>query len=191
MEESVEQLDMQEPVTTTEMEFYAVSQKKFLIMFLGTFGIYSIYWFYKHWSLYKESENEAMWPVMRSIFQVFFTHSLFSLFEMKYQIKTGEAPKSINHIATIFVVTAIIGNIGSNLSERGYGIPFTYYSLLIALPITCWCLYQAQSLANYASDDVEASSNNKLTSLNYIWLALGAVIWLLNIVGLFVVASGA
>ncbi len=191
MESSAEQIDQQEPVNTTEMEFYAVSQKKFLIMFLGTFGLYSIYWFYKHWNLYKASQNEAIWPIMRSIFQIFFTHSLFSLFEMKYQGKTGEPPKSINNIATIFVVIAILGNLGNSLAERGYGVPFTYFSFLIALPISGWCLYQAQSLANYASDDVEASSNNKLTLLNYIWLALGSIIWFLNIVGSYVIATGA
>jgi hypothetical protein len=89
MEASVEQSEHQEPVQTTKMEFYAVSQKKFLIMYIGTLGLYSVYWFYKHWSLYKKSENEEMWPIMRSIFQIFFTHSLFSLFEMKYQNKTA------------------------------------------------------------------------------------------------------
>lgn len=191
MEASVEQIEQKEPVQATKMEFYAVSQKKFLIMFLGTFGLYSVYWFYKHWSLYNKSENEDVWPIMRCIFQIFFTHSLFSLFEMKYQNKTGESPKSINNIATIYVVTAILGNIGSNLAGSGYGVPFTHYSLFMALPISCWCLYQAQSLANYASNDVNANSNNKLTLINYIWLVLGLMIWLLNIIGLYLMPIGA
>ncbi|MEI6859545.1 MAG: hypothetical protein V5788_07170 [Shewanella sp.] len=190
MEESVEQTEQEELVQSTEMEFYTVSQKKFLILFLGTFGIYSIYWFFKHWSQYKKSTNDDMWPIMRGVFSIFFTHSLFSLFEMKYQNKTGEAPQSINYLATVFVVISIIGNISDRLAGNGYGVPFTLYSSLIVLPIACWCLYQAQSLANFSSDDVSGSSNSKLTFLNYIWLVLGFIFWLLVLFGIYATSAG-
>jgi hypothetical protein len=190
MEASVGETEQEELVQSTEMEFYTVSQKKFLILFLGTFGIYTVYWFFKHWSQYKKSTNDDVWPIMRGIFSIFFTHSLFSLFEMKYQNKTGEAPKSINSLATIFVVISIIGNIGSRLADNGYGLPFTVYSSLIALPIACWCLYQAQSLANYTSDDVSGSSNSKLTFLNYIWLVLGFIFWMLALLGMYAISVG-
>ncbi len=122
---------------------------------------------------------------MRAIFSIFFTHALFSLFEMKYQNKNGQAPKSINSLATIFVVITIIGNIGDRLAGNGYGLPFTFYISLIALPISCWCLYKAQSLANFASDDVSGSSNSKLTFLNYIWLVLGFIFWILILLGIY------
>ena len=190
METSVDHIGHEEPVQTSEMEFYTVSHKKFLILFLGTFGIYTVYWFYKHWSLYKKSADEQMWPVMRAIFSIFFTHALFSLFEMKYQNKTGEAPKSINSLATLFVVISILGNIGGQLADNGYGVPFSYYSSFIALPIACWCLSQAQSLANYASDDVNGSSNSKLTSLNYLWLVIGSIFWFLMLFGLYAISTG-
>jgi hypothetical protein len=89
------------------------------------------------------------------------------------------------------VIVVLLANIGSNLAGSGYGVPFTHYSLFMALPISCWCLYQAQSLANFASDDVNANSNNKLTLVNYIWLALGLIIWFLNIIGLYLMPVGA
>lgn len=190
MERSVEQTEQQKRVESSTIEFYAVSQKKFLIMFLGTFGIYAVYWFYKHWSLYKKSANEEMWPVMRGLFSIFFTHSLFSLFEVKYHNKTGENPKSINTLATVFVVISILGNIGGRLAGNGYGMPFSYYSSFIALPIACWCLYQAQSLANYSGVDVNGSSNNKLTLLNYFWLVIGSIFWFLMLLGLYVIFVG-
>jgi len=190
MEASFEQTGQQEPVQKNETEFYTVSQNKFLIMYLGTFGAYSVYWFYKHWFLYKKSENKEIWPFMRGVFSIFFIHSLFSLFEKKYHNKTGENPKSINNLATVFVVILILGNIGVRLGNYGYGVPFTYYSSVIALPITCWCLYQAQSLANYASDDVKGSSNNHLTFLNYVWLVLGSIDWFIMIMGLYALSVG-
>ena len=179
MEASIEQQEQQLDVEKNEINFYVISLKKFLILFLGTFGFYTLYWFFKHWSEYKKSTKEEMWPVMRCIFVIFFAHSLFSLFEFRYKNKTGEYPKSINHLATTFVVVTIVCHILSKLSENGYGVPFTFYFSLLVLPISCWILYKAQSLANFSGNDVHGSSNNKLNFLNYIWLALGFVFWLL------------
>lgn len=183
-------IDTEPQVHSNEMEFYVVSQNKFLILFLGTFGMYTVYWFFKHWSLYKESSNDDVWPIMRGIFSIFFTHSLFALFEMKYKNKTGEAPKSINYLATVYVVFTIGCQICRNLSENGHGNPITFYLSLLILPVSCWVLCQAQSLANYSGRDVKGNSNNKLTILNYFWLALGAVTWVLFLVGWYSLPVG-
>lgn len=131
-----------------------------------------------------------MWPIMRGIFAVFFTHSLFALFEMKYENKTGEAPKSINHLATIYVVFAIGCQISSKLSENGHGNPLTFYLSLLILPVSCWVLYKAQSLANYSGEDVTGESNNKLTGLNYLWLVLGFIFWCLVLIGWYAILNG-
>jgi len=190
MEASIENSDSESQTQSNEMEFYIVSPKKFLILFIGTFGLYTVYWFFKHWSLYKKSTNEDMWPIMRGIFSIFFTHSLFALFEMRYTKKTGEAPKSINYMATIYVVFAIGCQICSNLSDRGHGNPITLYLSLLILPVSCWVLYKAQSLANYSGDDEQGKSNSKITGLNYFWLALGVVFWFLILIGLFATPVG-
>jgi len=175
---------------SNEIEFYIVSPQKFLILFIGTFGLYGLFWFYQHWSLYKKSVNGSMWPIMRALFSIFFVHALFSLFEMKYTFKTAEKPKSINYLATIYVVFAIACQIASKLSDSGYGNPFTLVFSLLLMPISCWVLYQAQSLANYSGYDVQGESNSQLTTLNYFFLVLGAIFWLLTIVGIVVTVLG-
>jgi hypothetical protein len=185
MEASNESSEAEFQVQTNEMEFYVVSQKKFLTLFLGTLGLYTVYWFFKHWSQYKKSTNKDIWPIMRGIFSIFFTHSLFALFEMKYTNKTGENPKSISYLATIYVVCAIGSQICSKFSDNGYGNPITFYLSLLIIPVSCWVLYKAQSLANYAGEDVNGETNSKLTCLNYFWLALGAAFWFLALVGLY------
>lgn len=190
MEDNIESSNNELQAQPTDMEFYVVSPKKFLILFLGTFGLYTVYWFYKHWSEYKRSSGEAMWPIMRGIFTIFFTHSLFALFEEKYERKTGAAPRSINHLATIYVVFAVGCQILSKLSENGYGNPTTFILGLLILPVSCWVLYQAQSLANYAGHDVRGESNDKLTGLNYAWLVIGAAFWLLILLGIFATIAG-
>lgn len=190
MDAGLENSEQDLKVKSNEMEFYIVSPKKFLILFLGTLGIYAVYWFYKHWSQYKKSTNENVWPIMRGFFSIFFIHSLFSFFEMKYEKKTGEAPKSINYLATIYVVVAIVSQICKKLSENGYGAPLTFYLSLLILPVSCWVLYKAQSLANFSGEDVNGSSNSKLTCLNYIWLVLGLISWFLILLAIYATAVG-
>jgi len=186
----MENSEQEAQIAASDMEFYIVSQNKFLILFIGTFGLYTVYWFFKHWSKYSKSSGENIWPIMRGIFSIFFTHSLFALFEMKYKLKTGAAPISINYLATIYVVFAIGCQISSNFSDNGYGNPMTFYLSLLILPVSCWVLYKAQSLANYAGQDVTGESNSKLTGVNYFWLALGAVFWFLVVVGGHTVVVG-
>ncbi|NOU51439.1 hypothetical protein HG263_12955 [Pseudoalteromonas sp. JBTF-M23] len=190
MEQSIEPKNEEVQDAANNMEFYVVSQRKFLILFIGTFGMYAFYWFFRHWQLYKNSTNEDMWPIMRALFSIFFAHSLFALFEAKYQIKNGEAPKSINHLATIYVVFSIGCHICGRLSDNGYGVPFTTILSLLVLPVSCWALLKAQSLANYAGEDVLGESNNQLSGLNYFWLALGALFWGLVLLGLFAIMMG-
>ena len=189
MQTSIESPDNDSQVQTDEMMFYIVSPKKFLILFLATFGMYTVYWFFKHWSQYKKSTNDDLWPVMRGLFSIFFTHSLFSLFEMKYEQKTGEAPRSINHLATIYVVFSVGCQVLGKFSDNGYGNPMTFYLSLLVLPVTCWVLYNAQSLANYSGEDVKGATNNELTGLNYIWLIIGFIFWCLALIGLYTTAT--
>lgn len=180
----VEDTDKECQSQPSEIEFYVVSQKKFLILFISSFGMYTVYWFYKHWSQYKKSTNKDMWPVMRGIFSIFFVHSLFSLFEDKYEKKTGAAPISIRYLATLYVVFSIGCQIVGNLSEYGYAEQITFYLSLLIMPVSCWVLYKAQSLANYAGYDVQGVSNSKLTGLNYLWLMFSITFFSFITIGL-------
>ena len=171
METSLDNQD-EEVQEKSGLDFYIVSPKKALILFIGTFGIYSVYWFFKHWSQYKKSANESMWPVMRAIFSIFFVHSLFGLFEMKYSQKNGELPKSINYLATLYVVFSLLGQICTQLIENGYENLFTIVFSFLALPVGAWVIYKAQSLVNYAGEDVHGTSNSKLTPVNYLWILI-------------------
>ncbi|WP_444996658.1 hypothetical protein [Aliikangiella sp. IMCC44359] len=176
--------------STGDNQFYVVSAKKFLILYISTLGAYSIYWFYKHWSQFKNKNNENMWPVMRGIFAIFFTHSLFELFNQTCKEQKTKVSWNPGSLATAYVIITIIDNICNQLSFREVGSPITEILPLLTLPITTWLLYKAQQVANIACEDPTGSSNENYTIANFLWITIGIIIWLLTGLGLFAIIYG-
>lgn len=186
MEESVETSKQKvvSDIESSEMGFYVVSPKKFIILFLGSMGIYSLYWFYKNWSNYKKDTGDKMWPVARSLFSIFFVHDLFKKMMGKGSNQTGEMSKHVNVITVVYMFAYVASTVSDRLSGKEIGSPYTDYISIILLPVIGWALYKAQLLANAACNDLNGDSNNKLTPLNYLWLFLGGLFWILVLWGL-------
>ena len=170
--------------------FYVISRNKFLILFISTLGMYRLYWFYKNWSLYKKSSGESMWPIMRAFFSIFFTHSLFKLLDEKSKQIDHTYKWSPSGMATIYVLFAILENVFNALSRQSIGEPFIDFISLITFPITGWPLYKAQISANIACNDPAGEGNSQLSPVNYVWIILGIILWLLIGVGLYDITVG-
>ena len=56
--------------------FYVVSLRKLVLLSIATVGLYSLYWFWRHWKLHKLDRKLDIWPVPRAIFAIFFAHGL-------------------------------------------------------------------------------------------------------------------
>ena len=174
----------------TEYEFYVVSPKKFLILMLSTLGIYSIYWFYKHWAQYKAKHDDNMWPVIRGIFHVFFAHSLFDAIQTRLDQMKSEHFFSAGGTATFYVLFFIADRVINRLAMKDIGSPTTDMMALIFLPLMTWMLYQAQVAANIASGCSDGSANEKITAANAFWIALGVLYWGVYLLGLYVITGG-
>ncbi|MFT5162307.1 MAG: hypothetical protein ACI9FJ_000875 [Alteromonadaceae bacterium] len=177
-------------VPDNEEAYYVVSGKKFLVLFISTLGIYKVYWFYKQWQLYRDHYSSKVWPVPRAIFSIFFTHQLFREVEHSLgekQLKYSWNPASI---ATLYVVFTIVESITSRLSQKEIGEPITDIISTLVLPIIAWSLYEGQLAMNLACGDPQGHSNSQFTPLNYLWILLGSVVWLLVLVGLYDVIWG-
>jgi len=80
----------------------------FCLLSFFTFGLYTIYWFYKCWRFFKDSYEWDIYPVWRAIFTVFFTHSLLETIN-DLAIEKGRSGISNNNTyATGYVVVAIV-----------------------------------------------------------------------------------
>ncbi len=166
--------------------FYVVSKTKFLVLFFCTFGLFSIYWHFKNWKLYKSYHNENMMPVMRAIFSVFFTHALFSVVDMRIKDLNKEFVWNHSLYATLVVTVVILSNILDRVSSYS---SYEWISILV-LPLLIlhgWLLAKAQAAINICCEDPLGISNNQFTWLNWIWILLGGLFVLTVIFGVVLI----
>ncbi|MGH8079298.1 MAG: hypothetical protein ACREP7_01905 [Lysobacter sp.] len=182
---AAEVVQAQGPAGRTD-EFYVVSMGKFALLFFGTVSLYQLYWFYAHWSRYRRTHQLSLWPVPRAIFSLFFAHSLANRIEESLRGSRSRFDWTPALPATVYVIAQLI----SNLADR---IPWpssvetiaTTLTLLMVLP-SGWALARMQRAANAACADPQGESNRRLTPVNYLWIVLGAALWLVMLLGLLV-----
>lgn len=171
--------------------FYVVSPTKFLVLMIGSLGMYPVYWFYKNWSLL-DRKHKQYWPVMRGLFSIFFAHALFHEVDdvLKRESKLRAFSWSPGALATGYVLSALAGNVLGRLSGKDIGSPITDVLALLMLVPETYVLYRAQLAINVAEGDPSGLRNSRFTAANIIWLVLFGLFWLAVIAGLFLIFSG-
>lgn len=173
-----------------DQKFYIVSPKKFWILFISTLGLYGIYWFYKNWSLYRDSTESKLWPLPRAIFSIFFTHSLFRNINDELEEKEGLDSKW-NHasLATTYVVITLFERLADKFVESTFGEIASVLLTLLAVPLTAWVIYQAQLKINLVCDSVNGEDNATFTPANFVWIILGALLWIVFFASIVVILN--
>jgi hypothetical protein len=151
---------------------FAVSTTKFAVMCLSTMGLYSVYWFYKHWVAIRSRNKESIWPVWRAIFSVIWAYSCFKAIEVEARRQGITRPLGAAGLAIGWAVL----NIAARLPD-----PLWLVSLLAFL-----FLLPVQNLANELNAKVapQADRNSRFTAANIAWLAIAGLWWTLVIGGL-------
>ena len=167
----------------TSKQYYVVSAKKFFALFFVTLGLYTFYWFWKNWSIWKQRTGENIWPVPRAMFNIFFVHSLFNKIHSDASEVSSSSLSGLQLPATIFILCQIAINISDSLVSDATVTPGMLL-LILLLAITSWCLWLGQKQANIASLDSEGNQNNKFTVINYLWLVCGSIFWILIFIGM-------
>lgn len=158
-------------------EFFVISVPKLLVYEVLTLHLYSVYWFYKHWSAYRRQTGQRLQPLLRAIFNVFFVHRLFKAMDFSAR-SAGFSPSwSASSQATLFVGLSIV----SWLADRGSsGVAGTVISVAFGVA-TILPIINAQKVANLASGDPEARSNARFGAASALVALLGLVLWALMI----------
>lgn len=181
---AVPESSLAEGTQSARQEYYVVASTKFWVLFVCTFGYYSIYWHFKNWKTYKDFHKESMIPVMRAIFAIFFTHTLFNQIDSKVKAKSKEFCWSPDLWATASVLSVI----AVRILDRLYGkdiIAEAVFALSIPLVLLNGvALHNAQLAININCDDPSGISNNHFTALNWLWIVLGSLVTLAVIAGI-------
>ena len=181
--------DVSAPPSDAAPRYYIVAPLKFFLLSIMTLGLYFVYWFYKNWQMIKLRDANDSWPVARAIFYIFFTHSLFTDIDIRAKERDTSYEWSPGLTATLFVVLSIVNNIADRVIPEdalGWWYVIGSLSLVFILPIL---LFQAQKAINFACNDERGDSNRKITAANAAWLILGALFWLLVIIGMIAIVT--
>ena len=156
------------PLPRAAAPFFAVSERKLLVLSLLTFGLYQFYWFYQHWQVEKRTEHPRITPLGRSLLVYFFCHSLFRRVSER-AVRHGLRALPAGALTIGWVVTSLMGE-----------IPPPYF---FGVFLTGFFLLPVQRAAN-AVNTLEAPGhdpNDRFTLWNVLWVAVtlvtAALVW--------------
>lgn len=180
----------------SETPFFPVSEGKLITLYILSFGLYGVYWFYKNWKRQEPFMDKKIYPVWRAVFSIFFTHSLFRRIDEKASHLPQEHKFNANVLATSFVAAVIISNVlDHNTSNTTTMVMSTtsYVTVSISLILFLFSTYplaKAQATVNRINNDLLGYLNHKYTIWNYALIILGAIAWFLIIIMMLFETAG-
>jgi hypothetical protein len=96
--------DVQEGTPPPATAYFYISPLRFIFLEFFTLGAYRIYWLYKNWAAIKKATHQDIWPFLRSLFAIFFYHSLFKRIYRSATTYGYKSSFSSNSLATFMVV---------------------------------------------------------------------------------------
>lgn len=193
--EQFDQLSEDDAETGDGLEYFAVSEGKLITLYIMSFGLYGVYWFYKNWRLQQPKMDKKIFPVMRAIFSIFFTHSLFNRIHRSAEHLEQKHKFNANLLATFFVCAVIIGNlldrvtVNTDLAGNLPNSAVIVISLIIFL-LSAYPLAVVQATVNRINNDMLGYLNHKYSIWNYLLIACGAVFWVMLALGLLADSLG-
>lgn len=176
--------DSQPETPGAARQLYVVSPAKFAVMYIGTLGIYMLYWLYRNWRGVMLQSGEKIWPVARAIFGVLYIHALFARLNTQLESNGQAANKSLNNIATVYVLVTISTTLLDQLASDNLLLFSTLLSLG-SVPFLAFLLLPAQRAINLIENDPLGETNRHFRALNILWIAFGLLVWAMVMLGLY------
>jgi hypothetical protein len=158
--------------------FFAVSTTKLVVMSLSTFGLYQIYWFYRHWQYVRRRERASISPVWRSLLGVLFCYPLVRRIERfgKEQFSQGHDVMypAARMIAATWTLTALLCYLPAPYHLASFG------SVLFLVP--------AQETANSINRFVAPGHdrNSRFSAGNIATIVIGGLLFVISVIGILV-----
>jgi hypothetical protein len=158
--------------------YYVVGKTKFFALYWFTLTTYQFVWFYLHWRNYRRSQRDPVSPFWRSLFQIFYFHSLTD------EIRQSLSRARIAHAwSPWWLATTCVGFGVVNFVLAMYAVyvpvrmEFVAGRLFVYLLVNSLLLWQIQKAANVASGDPAGLANRRYTLLNWFWTLFCTLRW--------------
>lgn len=176
--------DLDLPTSQEGDAFFVTSPLKLAVLYVVTFGWYSLYWFYKHWKTLQPRLDEEITPWARALFYWFFTHALFNHIAEK-QKSAGMQPWNYSGMATLIILADLLSRFFERMSDRidiENGGSTTLLTGMVAgsvvfLLLPLWPMLAAQHRANALAGDATGSSNSHFSVANIFFTLIGITAW--------------
>ncbi|GAA6145293.1 DUF3857 domain-containing transglutaminase family protein [Thalassolituus maritimus] len=126
-------LDQRSQSAHSAGQFFPVSATKFVGMWIITFGVYGVYWFYRNFKFIKERDNDTSMPFMRAFFKMFWFYPLWRSLkadnDKRYEVNQLPSAFVAGVLAILFAVSTLLQ------SKNGIWFPATVFSALLVLPL--------------------------------------------------------
>ena len=147
------------------MQYYPMDNVKFLYMWIVSWGLFPIYWFYKNWK-YEKSERtrSEIMPTMRGVFFQFWYYPLYKRLSRNQKLITS-GQRSPGRPGAIVFSVVFFTVITLSAIYDAFALPLLLISALVALP-----LLKMINAINYESQD--AFKYNSRWSLRHFLLSI-------------------
>jgi hypothetical protein len=147
-----------------------VSITKFLLLSIGTLGLYEIYWFYKNWGFIKARDRSDISPAWRSLFGILFCYRLLRRVSDD-AVARGGRPLPAGWLAAGWVITTLL----ARLPDPYWLVTFS--AVLFLLPV------QARINSLNAQAAPGHDPNARFSGTNILGLVVGGLIFALGLLG--------
>lgn len=165
--------------TDRSNEFFVIAPGKFWLLFIATFSLYQLYWFYMHWARYRGAHRVTVWPLPRALFSLFFVHALANRIAESLRASGRTFAWTPAFPATVYLLAQLISNLIDRIPLPGWSDATKNLVLMLMIVPTGLAMAQIQAAANVACNDPRGESNRRLTPANYVWLAVCGLLWVL------------
>lgn len=168
--------------------FFVVSIRKMIVMNLFTFGLYWAFCHYQSWALYRRETGERVLPLVRSIFGILFLYSLLSRVDRQLHLSGRSYRWSPFWLVCALILLTALSLWANQMMELA---PLPLLSAVLAMDVLIlWVVARIQGAINTCVGDPKGQSNSRLSLLNWAWMSVGILVWVVLVSFLVVLLAG-
>ncbi len=169
--------------------YYVVSMRKFMVLFIGTMGMYQLYWFYRMFKSMEVVQDRKLLPILRTLLSFIFALGLFNfIYREERNCENGREWRP-DFLAGVFVgswAVQMLVILGSS------SLPAMVYFLiqLLAFFAQFYAVYQVQLAVNRIAKDPFGHVNPRMTTTNLLWVLFGTFLWADAVLKIYLYQTG-